>query len=66
MWHSHLNDMEMSETKGFIPRGIRSMTTARATKTSLENKHLGNGDYFAIIASSWHPLLLSQDAVNGW
>ena len=27
-----------------------------ATKTSLENKHLGNGDYFVIIASSSHPI----------
>ena len=29
---------------------------AIATKTSLENKHLGNGDYFVIIASSLYPL----------
>ena len=26
-----------------------------ATKTSLENKHLGNGDYFAINATSLLP-----------
>ena len=26
--------------------------TLMATKTSLENKHLGNGDYFVIISSS--------------
>ena len=31
------------------------MTTAK--KTSLENKHLGNGDYFVITASSSHALL---------
>ena len=38
------------------------------TKTSLLKwvyKHLGNGDYFAIIASSSNPLFLSEDAVNG-
>ena len=31
-----------------------------ATKTSLENSHLRNGDYFAIIASSSHSLLLTE------
>ena len=35
------------------------------TKTSLENEHLGNGDYFVIIASSSHPLLLTQHPTNG-
>ena len=35
-----------------------------ATKMSLENKH-GNGDYLAIIASSLHPLLLTEHAGNG-
>ena len=34
------------------------------TKTSLENKHLGNEDYFVIIASS-HRLLLTEHAANG-
>ena len=34
-------------------------------KTSLENKHLGNGDYFVIIASSSHPSLLTEHATNG-
>ena len=38
---------------------------ATATKTSLENKHLGNGDYFVIIAYSSHPLLLTEHAANG-
>ena len=38
---------------------------ATATKTSLDNKHLGNGDYFAIIAPSLHPLLLTEHAANG-
>ena len=30
---------------------------ATTKKTSLENKHLGNGDYFVITASSSHALL---------
>ena len=38
---------------------------AKATKTSLENKHLGNGDYFVIIAFSSHPLFLTEHAGNG-
>ena len=38
---------------------------ATATKASLENKHLGNGDYIVIIASSSHPLLLREHAANG-
>ena len=36
-----------------------------AAKTSLENKHLKNGDYFVIIASSSHPLYLTEHAGNG-
>ena len=35
-----------------------------ATKTSLENKHLENADYFVIIVSSSHPLLLTEHAAN--
>ena len=35
------------------------------TKTLLENKHLGIGDYFVITASSSHPLLLTEHAANG-
>ena len=34
-------------------------------KTSLENEHLGNGDYFVIIAASSHPLLSTENATNG-
>ena len=30
-----------------------------------KNKHLGNGDYFVIIASSSHPLFLTEHAANG-
>ena len=41
------------------------MTTARATKTSLENKHFGNDDYFVIIASSSHSLLLTVHVADG-
>ena len=38
------------------------MATAR--KTSLENKHLQNGDYVVIIASRLRPLLLIEHAAN--
>ena len=38
---------------------------ATAKKTSLENKHLGNGDYFVIISSSFNPLLLTEHAASG-
>ena len=44
---------------------MRAATTATATKTSLENKHLENGDYFVTIAFSSHPLLLTENAENG-
>ena len=27
LWHSHLNDMEISETKRFIPKGFELGTT---------------------------------------
>ena len=33
-----------------------------AAKTSLENKHLGHDDYITIVASSSHPLLLTEHA----
>ena len=29
------------------------------------NKHLGNGDYLEITASSSHPLFLTEQAANG-
>lgn len=35
------------------------------TKASLENKHLENGDYCVIIASSSQPLLLTEHPING-
>ena len=35
-------------------------------QTSLQNKHhLGNGDYFGIVASSSHPMLLTEEAASG-
>ena len=34
-------------------------------ETLLENNHLRNGGYFTIIASSSHPLLLTEHAANG-
>ena len=39
--------------------------TATATKTSLQNERLRNGDYSVIIASSSHPLLLTEHAEKG-
>ena len=35
-----------------------------ATKRSLENIYLGNGNYFLIIASSSHLLFLTAHAAN--
>ena len=49
----------------FKYRGAYAKTTATAAKTSLQNKHLGNGYYFQIIASSSHPILLIEHAANG-
>ena len=37
-------------------------STSTATKTSFENKQM---DYFVIISSSLHPLLLTVHAENG-
>lgn len=39
--------------------------TATSAKTSLENKHLGNDDCVVFIASSSHPLLLSEHVASG-
>ena len=38
--------------------------TATADKTSLKDKHLRNGDYFAII-DFLHSILLTNNAKNG-
>ena len=45
--------------------GAYAKTTATAAKTSLENKHLGNGYYFQIISSSSHPIFLIEHAAHG-
>ena len=44
--------------------GAYAQTTATAAKTLLQNKHLGNGYYFQIIASSSHPILLVEHVAN--
>ena len=45
--------------------GAYAKTTETAAKTSLENKHWGNGYYFQIIACSSHPILLIEHPANG-
>ena len=40
-------------------------TAPKKLKKKLENKHLGNGDYFVLMASSSHPLLSEEYAANG-
>ena len=45
--------------------GAYAATTGTATKAPLQNKHVGNGDYVVISASSLHPLLLTEQATNG-
>ena len=42
----------------------QAATTATATKTWLENKHLRNDDYLVIFASSSQPLFLTGHAAN--
>jgi len=37
---------------------------ATAIKTSLQDKHLGNGDYFVIKTSFSHPMLLTEHAAS--
>ena len=39
-------------SSGFLKQVVLTMMTATARKTSLENKHLRNCDYFAIISST--------------
>ena len=46
-------------------RELKAATMATTTKTRFENKHLENGDYFAIIAPSSLALLLTEYAANG-
>ena len=42
--------------------------TATASKTLLENKHLGNGDHFVKIASFSHPFIVERAGCKwtGW
>ena len=41
------------------------MMTVMARKTSLENKHLRNCDYFAIISSCSHFTMLAKNPITG-
>ena len=43
-------------------RQLKQLRRATEMKATLEKKYLGNGDYFVIIASSSHPLLLTEHA----
>ena len=45
--------------------GVQAATTATADKTSLKNKQLRNGNYFAIIAFCSHSILLTNYAKTG-
>ena len=51
--------------RGCLSSLVKTATKATATKTTLENNHLENVDYFAIIASSSHLLLLTELAASG-
>ena len=46
-------------------RELKQKRRQRQQKRNLKNEHFGNGDYFVIIASSLHPLLLTEYAANG-
>ena len=48
-----------------LNRELEQQRRERQQKRSLENKHLRNGAYFVIIASSSHPLSLTEHAANG-
>ena len=55
-----INDL----TSELQPDIMRSLSS-NDDNEPLENRHLGNDDYFAFIASSSHPLLLTEHAANG-
>ena len=55
-----INDL----TSGLQPDIIGSSSSNDGNEP-LENRHLGNDDYFVIISSSSHPLLLTEHAANG-
>jgi len=51
---------------GVLRRSLSSNDgNGNGTKTSLDNKRFGNGDYFSLIASSSHPLLMTGQAARG-
>ena len=61
---------ESTPTRSLLEVNVTSRNvTATATKTSLENKHLRNGNFcdycFFLASSSSHPLLLTGLAGNG-
>ena len=62
---ARLGLIETQPTYNDISEPLSSLKAVMmATKMSLENKHLVNGDYFVIIASSLPPLLFTEHAAN--
>jgi len=44
MWHSHLNDLEISETNRFIPKGFELGTTLSQPNRSILTAHVTIGN----------------------
>ena len=44
MWHSHLNDMEIPETKRFIPKGFELGTILIGLSITLKVKKVPRGE----------------------
>lgn len=62
---ARLGLIETQPTYNDISELLSSLKAAMmAIKMSLENKHLGNGDYFVMIASSLPPLMLTEHSAN--
>lgn len=62
---ARLGLIEIQPTYNDIRELLSSLKAAMmAIKMSLQNKHLGNGDYFVLIASSLPRLLLTEHAAN--
>ena len=62
---ARLGLIETQPTYNDISELLSSLKAAMmAIKMSLENKHLGNGDHFVMIASSLPPLLLTEHSAN--
>ena len=53
------------ERERAIYLGAKKAKTATATKTSLENKHLGKGDYFSDHFIFLAPFIVTEHAKNG-